>query len=171
MQEAEFTRFVSMTKRSVLGAVRANLRPDLRHSIDDVVQETYLRIYRYIERHGPMPADDRVNAWAYVIGRNEARRWNGRNRSTEPEATFETPDPRSADHTVGLEAESELLDLLSGIQEPFRAPLELLARDLSTGEIALVLGVPVGTAKSRISRGRAMLRKMVQGREPIGDSV
>lgn len=72
---------------------------------------------------------------------------------------------------MGLEDESELMDLLAQIPEPFRAPLELLSRDLTTGEIAMLLSIPAGTAKSRISRGRAMLRKLVPGREPLADTT
>ncbi len=164
MQEAEFTQFVTATKRAVLGAVRANLRPDLRHSLDDVVQEAYIRMYRFIEKNGSPAEHDHVRAWAYVVARNEARRWNGRNRPMEREPEFERPDPRSADPSLRLEDEEELAELLAAIPPPFRAPLELLGRDLSTGEVALALGIPPGTAKSRISRGRALLRRLVDKR-------
>lgn len=164
MTEAEFTQFVSQTKRAVLSAVRANLRPDLAHSIDDVVQETYLRIYRHVERT-PLAITEpsRVNAWAYVIARNEARRWSARQARHVGAAELpEAIDPKSQAREQQFNDRQELQSLFDLLPEKFRAPLEHLLEDRSTAEIAALLGVPDGTVKSRISRGRGMLRQFLQ---------
>jgi len=53
---------------------------------------------------------------------------------------------------------------LQTIPEDFRAALRLIDVDERTyGEAAKLLGVPVGTVKSRASRGRAMMRHALKG--------
>jgi RNA polymerase sigma-70 factor (ECF subfamily) len=55
------------------------------------------------------------------------------------------------------------LEALSRLPEPFRSPLVLFyLEEHSYLEIADILGVPAGTVMSRISRGRAMLRKLME---------
>jgi RNA polymerase sigma-70 factor (ECF subfamily) len=50
MTEAEFTEIVESTKRVVLSAIEKNLYPRFLHAIDDVVQETYLRAYKSLQK-------------------------------------------------------------------------------------------------------------------------
>jgi DNA-directed RNA polymerase specialized sigma24 family protein len=45
MTEREFADIVGRTKKVVLSAIEKNLASRFYHSIDDVVQETYLRAY------------------------------------------------------------------------------------------------------------------------------
>ncbi|HEV2097177.1 MAG TPA: RNA polymerase sigma factor, partial [Chthoniobacterales bacterium] len=50
------------------------------------------------------------------------------------------------------------------IHENYRAPLVLYyLEDLAYKEIAEVLGVPVGTVKSRIARGKSQLLQLLNG--------
>jgi RNA polymerase sigma-70 factor (ECF subfamily) len=56
----------------------------------------------------------------------------------------------------------EALAALEKIEEAFRAPLALFyLEDRPYHEIALILGVPLGTVKSRIARGIAHLRRLL----------
>jgi RNA polymerase sigma-70 factor (ECF subfamily) len=53
------------------------------------------------------------------------------------------------------------------LDEIYRAPLALFyLEDHSYLEIAEVLGIPIGTVMSRLSRGRALLRELLEDRDP-----
>ena len=55
-----------------------------------------------------------------------------------------------------------LLDYLAELDENHRAPLVLFyLEDLPYKDIAQILGVPLGTVQSRISRGKSMLYRML----------
>ena len=57
------------------------------------------------------------------------------------------------------------MQALKEVPEVFRVPLTLFYLDQhSYVEIADILGVPIGTVMSRISRGRAMLRQLMEDR-------
>jgi len=71
------------------------------------------------------------------------------------------PNVNALDSSIVLEA-------LSEVREPFRAPLTLFyLEQFSYQEIAEVLGVPIGTVMSRLSRGKAFLRQRLLAKEEI----
>jgi RNA polymerase sigma-70 factor (ECF subfamily) len=86
-------------------------------------------------------------------------------RAFEPVSANESDDPAGRMSRVELcqrlEAGLEQLD------EEFRAAVVLRdVEELDYATIGEILGVPVGTVKSRIHRGRMMLREMLQEEEP-----
>lgn len=57
---------------------------------------------------------------------------------------------------------ARIVELLAEVAEPYQAPLTLFyLEDCSYKEIAEILGVPLGTVQSRISRGLAQLQQLV----------
>ena len=63
-----------------------------------------------------------------------------------------------------------VLDAIRTLPEAERQVLLLFAwEELSYDEIALALGVPVGTVRSRLSRGRARLAVLTQSRDTATD--
>jgi RNA polymerase sigma-70 factor (ECF subfamily) len=79
------------------------------------------------------------------------------------------PEPTSADHADAAVAVVEVHRALQLVPQEFRAVLILHdAQDLGYEEIGEVLGIPVGTVKSRLHRGRIALARALEGpdREP-----
>lgn len=133
---------------------------------EDLVQEAVLRAYRSWEQYTP---GTNARGWLITILRNlfinEYRR-RSRHPETvdvdtiEPFAVFpeiqdEDPQATFFDSIV----DDEVLRALDQLPEVFKEAVMLSdVEGLSYEEIAQVLGVPVGTVKSRLFRGRRMLQ-------------
>jgi RNA polymerase sigma factor (sigma-70 family) len=144
---------------------------------EDVVQEAYLRAYRYFDawRGG------NIRVWLLTIVRNSFITWvkenrNGRLVFRSDTPADETDTEATAWGTAPRDPESLLLERIDGqtlVQLMQRLPAEyrevLLLReveDLAYKEIAAVIDVPIGTVMSRLSRARLALRKLWDGAEP-----
>lgn len=138
---------------------RALLRD--REAADDLVQDT---LERAVSRWRQRRRDADLRAWLFSIQHNlfvdgiRARRRQG--LSVPIEDGFELP-------SGGGDGESRLalrdvLACLDRLPDEQRAALLLVGvEELSYGETAGVLGVPIGTVMSRLSRGRERLRQML----------
>lgn len=104
--------------------------------------------------------ESEINTWLsatlyrqYLFHQEGGLRWARQDLS---ERQFEPPIP-ALDAVERLEP-LRLMECLQSISEGFRVPLLLFfVRDHSCGEIAEILSIPVGTAISRLSRGKRML--------------
>src|SRR4051794_4614505 len=131
---------------------------------DDIVQEAYLRAFRYFDGfHG---GDAR--AWLLKIVRNTAYQWLRKNRSRQPATEFDEEihsEPGASDPEVLLlqEADSRLVaEAISALPDRFREVLVLRELEgLSYKEIADVVGLPIGTVMSSLSRARDRFRQAV----------
>jgi RNA polymerase sigma-70 factor (ECF subfamily) len=143
----------------------------------DVVQEVFLKVFRNI---GSFRGNSSLKTWIYRIAYNEAwnhRRWFSRHRRQEVGLEREDdssigfrdvlPDPGRSAFDIVSDHETQALieDAMGDINPAFRAAVVLRdIEDLSYEEIAEVLGVSLGTVKSRILRGREALRKGLTSR-------
>jgi RNA polymerase sigma-70 factor (ECF subfamily) len=143
----------------------------------DVVQEIFLKVFRNI---GSFRGNSSLKTWIYRIAYNEAwnhRRWFTRHKRQEvgldrdEEESFGFQDVlhdsgRSAfDIVCDHETHALVEEALGGLNPAFRVAVILRdIEDLSYEEIAEVLGVSLGTVKSRIVRGREALRKALTSR-------
>jgi RNA polymerase sigma-70 factor (ECF subfamily) len=128
----------------------------------DATQEALIAVVRGLPRFDGRSA---FSTWVYRIATNasldELRRRKRRPSvlgRTDNEHEPELVDP-SSDTRFGQIGEREEIErVLRDLPEEFRVPVVLRdVADLDYNEIATTLGVPVGTIKSRISRGRSML--------------
>ena len=166
MTEKEFTRFVEETKGIVLSAVRRYLSPDLHHAIDDVVQESYLRIYRNLHKtHFAEPASR--NNWIYTIAKNESLRMAERS-SRESLKVKKFVASRDPDDGLVVESMTEeimiIREVISGLPEKYRIVFELLVMGFSEKQISEKLDLKKGTIKSRIHRGRELINRTLSER-------
>lgn len=161
MTEADFASLIGKTKGVVLGAVRKHLYARHAHSIDDVVQETYLRAFRKL---ATFEERSRLTTWLYTIARNESFRMNqrlARREDRERNDVLErleiaNPIPVS-DAGIGEEIRAQLRHL----PEKIRQVMEKTVDGFSERETAESLRIPVGTVKSRASKGRELLSRLV----------
>jgi RNA polymerase sigma-70 factor, ECF subfamily len=142
----------------------------------DVTQETFLRIYRHFDR---FRGEASLKTWVCRIAVNQAlnsQRWWKRRRRAETHSldeplAHEGEDRLSLGATLASAADSpeaeaiaherqqQLERALGELKKDFRIAVAL--RDIegmSYEEIASILEISVGTVKSRIARGREMLR-------------
>jgi RNA polymerase sigma-70 factor (ECF subfamily) len=142
----------------------------------DVVQEVFLKVFRNV---GSFRGQSSLKTWIYRITVNEAhnaRRWFFRHRrrevelDSEPEETRNwrdvIPDGSLSPFDVAFERERHVMieAALEKLSPIFREAVVLRdITDMSYEEIAVVLGVSLGTVKSRILRGREALRAQLVG--------
>jgi RNA polymerase sigma-70 factor (ECF subfamily) len=125
---------------------------------EDLVQEALLRAFRGFDR---FRAGSNIRAWLYTIlhrVRTDTFRRAGRRVHTEELAGDgpSVPPPQEGLVWGGEAVERALLR----VPEVFREAVLLRdVEELSYAEIATALEVPQGTVMSRISRGRALLRR------------
>jgi RNA polymerase sigma-70 factor, ECF subfamily len=145
------------------------------HDAQDVVQEAMLRAFRF---HDALEGED-ARPWLLAIVRNAAFSWLEKNRPAEVVSAEDAPGAvaeAEAANPATAEANPEVIVLQSAQRKmlnqaleevplPFREALVLRElEDLSYKEIAVVIGVPIGTVMSRLARGREALRTAMENR-------
>lgn len=139
---------------------------------DDVVQDTYLRAYR--SWHTYQPGSD-CRRWLFTICRNAFLRTRERARHQVPLEDGDVESVAASVAAVGAEREQvdaalsridlapALADAIRQLQEPFQSAVVLVdVEDQSYESAAEVLGVPIGTVRSRLFRGRRLLQDMLR---------
>lgn len=132
---------------------------------DDLVQEC---VTRALGRWHLFREGTNLRAWLFTIMHNlhvsEVRRASRFGHAIDPEqAASMLATPPDQERGLVMRALDNALGALPGEQ---RAAIEMVAIDgLSYEDVAETLRLPVGTVKSRISRGRTVLRSAVEGRE------
>ena len=137
----------------------------------DVVQDVFVKIFRNVDH---FRGESSLKTWVYRIAVNEARnqrRWFGRHRRQEvdlepatPEAhslrdILPDPGPSPFDLALDLETQTLIEEALAAVPGSYRTALVLReVEGLPYDEIASILGISLGTVKSRILRGREALR-------------
>ena len=131
------------------------------HDADDVVQEAFLRAYRFF----PSFRGTDARAWVLTIVRNACWTFLRASRSREVASVFDEADEpvdgaASAEEDLVRRADgARLKRALDDLPAEFREIVVLRElEELSYREIAEVAGIPVGTVMSRLARGRRRLQ-------------
>ena len=135
-----------------------------RTAAQDLVQEAYLQAWKAFHRFEP---GTNCRAWMFKILINEVRHYRRRwfNTKTVPEA------PHSFEETLAFEPpvsdaiqDEDVLAALDDLPCEFREVILLAdVQEFAYREIAEMVGVPIGTVMSRLSRGRKQLRVKLAG--------
>ena len=129
-----------------------------REAALDAVQETFITVFRKADRFAGRSA---FSTWLYRVAVNTCydvgRRTRRKNTDALPEG-FDPSDPAAADGYESADIRPEIEAALAALPAEFRAAVVLVDLEgLALETVAEAIGVPVGTVKSRVFRGRRLL--------------
>jgi RNA polymerase sigma-70 factor (ECF subfamily) len=136
---------------------------------DDLVQDVLLRA---VDRLQSRLEIGNMKGWLFAIMHNTfVSRWRkaqsrGREISLDAEDYLQPSEPPAQEGALQMRDLMRSFDLLP--EEQRQVLLLVAVEGLSYAEVAAVLGVPIGTVMSRLSRGRERLRQMMDGTERPG---
>jgi RNA polymerase sigma-70 factor (ECF subfamily) len=157
--ETAFARLVAQHRPAIRRAAARML--DDEALAEDATQETLLKAWRHLRSFRGEAA---FGTWLYHIARNVCRTWSATARTRRPAvrpwtlAAWPAGDPAPDEQVARAELARCVRGAVARLPEEYRAAVWL--RDLEGvpyTEVAATLGVPLGTVKSRISRGRLLL--------------
>ena len=164
---AAFERIVLLFERRVFGFVFRHL--NTREDAEDVTQEVFLKVFKKIRSYDPAKS---FTTWLFTVAINTVYD-HLRRKHVRPELLIlddaigcsggiETADERDA--YTQVENEFDIERALANIKPAYRTVLLLYYRDeLSCEEIAVALGIPVGTVKTHLFRARSAAKNALEG--------
>lgn len=151
-------------------AVRAFLRRLTGNAsdADDLSQEAFARTWEILSRFdGTSRLRTFICGVAFQFWRRNRRASMRRQAREEAYADLEDSQTEAPQHTA---AKLALRRAMAELPEDQRAALALcLGQDFTHSEAAVVLGLPLGTVKSHIMRGRARLQEALGVRAEVGE--
>lgn len=141
----------------------------------DLVQETYARALGSYEQFTP---GTHMKAWLTRILYNfffdsyhQRKKWvsvegeiSGDEQGSDYWERVAGDDPGPENHILLKELDLKITDALREIPEEFRVPIILVDMgDFSYAEAAEIISCPLGTIRSRLSRGRRLLHELLRG--------
>ena len=130
---------------------------------EDVTQETFLKVYKKLDSY---QFRSRFSTWVLAIARNAGVDAMRKNRRKQADLDVEQlDDPRAHSSPSRLELETAIGSLAPKLREAF---LLVEVMGLSYQEVARVLGVPIGTVKSRLYHARRHLVEWLRDDEGQG---
>ena len=138
-----------------------------REAALDVTQETFLTVFRKADRYKAQAA---FSTWLYRVTMNACydylRRTKRRQADALPEG-HDPADPRAGDPLESAEVRPDIEAALLELPEEFRSAVVLVdLQGLAIDQTAEILGVPSGTVKSRVYRGRRQLAQLLGNHSP-----
>lgn len=161
MRAGETDAYAALVRRHAAVAMRTAALLGAGSDTEDVVQEALVKAYRSL---GRFRLDRPFRPWLLRIVANEAR---NAHRSAVRRSAREERDARTLttwldDASVDVadrEVKEQVLAAVGRLSDPLRRVVVCrYLLELDEAETAVVLGVPRGTVKSRLSRGLGRLR-------------
>ncbi|HEY5925709.1 MAG TPA: sigma-70 family RNA polymerase sigma factor [Kofleriaceae bacterium] len=126
---------------------------------EDIVQESLLRIHRGL---GGVRNDGAVVGWIYQVTRNALADHLRASRPTDELGDDDLVEPIDPDDMAFKGLAACVAPFVTALPLHYREALELVElRGMSQVQAAAQLGVPLSTMKSRVQRGRAQLRELL----------
>jgi RNA polymerase sigma-70 factor (ECF subfamily) len=139
-----------------------------RYDAEDLVQET---LYTAYHKFHQLRDSQKFKSWMFIILRNHFLKWQRKKAPVQADGFEDGIDYLSQLESVSLrqdmasvyetKAEADTIQsILDKLPEKYKAVLILYyMEDISYQEIAEMLGVPIGTVMSRLSRAKQMMKK------------
>lgn len=129
-----------------------------QHDVEDAVQNSFLQIIRHFEKIFEISCEE-MPFWIISIVKNESLMILRTRRKIVPLEEWEDFE-KSANDVTGY---NELVELFRNLPETYRAVLEMkILIGYTDKEIAQHLGISETAVSSRASRGRELLRKLIE---------
>jgi RNA polymerase sigma factor (sigma-70 family) len=160
-EESAFATLMERHGGMVLGVCRRLLE---QHDAEDVVQATFLLLIR---KAMSIRKYESVGSWLHGVAYRLAAkaRAQGALRRRHERHAAELRDTAASSETAWRELQQVLDEELQRLPERYRLPLiHCCLEDQTHEEAASALGLPVGTVKSRLARGKERLRKRLARR-------
>ena len=158
MSTAEFDAAVADFSTKLRAFVRRRVRDDA--TADDLTQETLLKVYR---SRATLRDGERLEAWLYRVARTTLIDHYRRQKPTEelpPALAAESRDEVAAMRTAMA---SSIHHCLAELPAAYREPVRLAELEgLPLAKIALRMNLSLTAVKSRVRRGRQMLKAKLQ---------
>ena len=131
---------------------------------EDLVQETYLRLWNY---RGDYKPTAKLSTFLFLLARQvriDALRRQTRREGREDRWTREQP---VAETPTALCVREDVRWAVARLSEPLREVIEFgVFQDLPYAEVGAILGIPVGTVKSRMSNALKKLKEIFDEQGP-----
>ncbi|MCC3290394.1 MULTISPECIES: RNA polymerase sigma factor SigE [unclassified Arthrobacter] len=141
-----------------------------KHDAEDLTQEVFVRVFRSLANFQPGTLDGWLHRITTNLFLDQARRrsrirFDGMTEETSSRLPSNGPGPERSFEFNNLDV--DIARALEELPPDFRAAVVLCDLEgLSYDEVARVLDVKLGTVRSRIHRGRAMLKEKLAHRNP-----
>jgi RNA polymerase sigma-70 factor (ECF subfamily) len=142
--------------------LRAFFRRRVRNdaTADDLTQETLLKVYR---SRAALRDDTRLEAWLYRVARSTLIDHHRRQKPTEELPAALAAESRDEVEALRTTMAASIHYFLAQLPEAYREPVRLAELEgLPLAKIALRLGLSLTAVKSRVRRGRQMLKAKLQ---------
>ena len=131
---------------------------------EDLVQETYLRLWSYRREYEPTA---KLSTFLFLIARQvriDALRRQSRREQREERWGKEQP---TVQQPSAMSEREDVRWAVSQLSDPLREVVELgVFQELPYSEVSAILGIPVGTVKSRMSNAIKKLKEVFDDQRP-----
>jgi RNA polymerase sigma-70 factor (ECF subfamily) len=155
--EQRFISIVQTQEPALLAYITRLVDGDIARA-EDITQETFVRAWRQIDRLTPEYGS--VNGWLHRVAHNLTMDGYRRRQARPTEVALEHPDIAVRnDYSDNVLTSGAVDQMLNAMWPEHRAILvEVYLNDRTLAEAAVILGIPVGTAKSRLFYALRRLR-------------
>lgn len=130
------------------------------HIAADLLQDVYVKIHTHIDM---LRDDERLQAWVYQIARNTIYdHYRTQKPNAEMSDTLAAPDTVEITDDTAARLAASLHSMIDCLPEEYQVALRLTELEgITQQELATRLGLSLSGAKSRVQRGRKMLREVL----------
>jgi RNA polymerase sigma-70 factor (ECF subfamily) len=159
---ADATQTIESLYKSLSGQLRQFItgRVSDPAQAEDILQDVFLKIHSKIDT---LQDQEKLESWVFQITRNAIiDYYRGRKQTVEVDEALDLPEQAPSDQDAVMRLLPSVREFVEQLPEPYRQALRMVEYEgVSQKELAERLGISFSGAKSRVQRGRAMLRDLL----------